>query len=148
MKRSIQALLFGLLLLTPLAGAAKTHQVVTRTAKAKKNVVVDVYYFHGHVRCMSCNKIEAYTKEVVEKRFADAVKKGRVKMHVLDLEDAENAHYIDDFKINAKSVVVTRSVGGKAQSYRALDQVWPLLRDKARFQDYIAKNIAAAELRP
>lgn len=107
--------------------------------------VVDVYYFHGNQRCMSCNKIEAYTKEAVEKNFAADIKKGRVVMHVVNLDDAANKHYIQDFQIGAKSVLVTRSVDGKAESMRKLDQVWVLLRDKKKFQTYVQKNVDAAK---
>lgn len=107
--------------------------------------VVDVYYFHGDQRCMSCNRIEAYTKEAVEKRFAADIKKGLVVMHVVNLDEAANKHYIQDFQISAKSVLVIRSVDGKSESMRKLDQVWMLLRDKEKFQAYVEKNVNAAK---
>ena len=107
--------------------------------------VVDVYYFHGRVRCMSCNRIEAYTKEAVEKRFAADVKKGRVVMHVGDLDEPANRHYIQDLQITSKTVVVVRTVDGKPETLRKLDQVWVLLRDKAKFMAYVEKNVNAAK---
>lgn len=138
MKHQLAALLLSFLAYAPLQAAP------AKVAKAPA-AVVDVYYFHGNQRCMSCNKIEAYTKEAVAQRFAADVKKGRVVMHVLNLEEDSNLHYAQDFKINAKTVVVTRSVGGKQESYRTLDQVWVLLNDKAKFQNYVEKNVNAAK---
>jgi hypothetical protein len=66
-------------------------------------------------------------------------------MHVVNIEEAANQHYIQDFQIGAKTVVVTRSVGGKAESMRKLDQVWVLLNDKAKFMAYVEKNVKAAQ---
>lgn len=119
----------------------------TRAAKAVKapKVIVDVYYFHGNQRCMSCMKIEAYTKEAVEQKFSADIKKNRVVMHVVNLDTPGNEHYIQDFKINAKTVVVTRSVGGKLESFQKLDQVWMLLRDKPKFLSYVEKSVNAAK---
>jgi hypothetical protein len=138
MKQLLAVLVLSFLGLGPLQAAP------AKKAPAPA-AVVDVYYFHGFQRCMSCNKIEAYTKETVEKRFAADVKKGGVVMHVINLEAPENQHYAKDFNINAKTVVVTRSVGGRQVSHRTLDQVWMLLRDKPKFLAYVEKSVNAAK---
>lgn len=49
-------------------GATKTNQ----------KEYVEVLYFHGKQRCVTCNTIEKLTKEVIDKDFAQQLKDGKV----------------------------------------------------------------------
>jgi hypothetical protein len=139
MTRILTSLALALLLLPSWAQAA------AKPAKAKAPAtVVDVYYFHGNARCYSCNLLESLTKEAVEDGFAKEAKAGKVRFHAVNLQKQENEHYIEDFKIGSKTVVVVRSVKGEPESIRRLDQVWMLLRNKKAFIDYVQKNVQAA----
>lgn len=100
-----------------------------------------VYYLHTTFRCPSCNKIERLTKEAVENGFADQIKKGRVEMKVLNIEESGNEHFVDDYKLYTKSVILSDLKNGKEAKWKNLDQVWTLLGNEAKFIEYVQKEI-------
>ena len=53
-----------------------------------KEASVIVYYFRGNFRCASCHKIEQYTKEAINKFFADELKTGELVFKMVNTEYA------------------------------------------------------------
>ena len=102
-----------------------------------------VYYFMTSQRCPSCMKIEAYTKEAVARTFADALKKGGVVWRMVNVDRPENNHFVKDYQLYTKSVVLVRIRGGKQTGWKNLDKIWTLLSDKAAFQSYVVKEMKA-----
>ena len=97
-----------------------------------------VYYFYTNTRCSSCTTIEAYTREAVEKNFQQDYKGWRVAFKGVNTDEPANAHFVQDYWLNSKSVVVQRYAGGKANRWARLDKVWTLLGDKDAFAAYVA----------
>lgn len=76
---------------TPLQAGAPTQRIGDLSELPKGAVShVDVVYFHRTERCTSCLNAESYTRETVEKYFADQVQRGRMSFQVYDLGKAEN----------------------------------------------------------
>ncbi len=99
---------------------------------------VVVYYFHGSVRCATCRTIESQAKEAVQTGFADALQDGRLEWRVVNIEDAGNEHFVQDFQLSTRSVVLERIGDGERQEWKNLDRVWDLVRgDKKDFLTYI-----------
>lgn len=99
--------------------------------------VTTVYYFHGARRCMTCNKIEKLTRETVEGAFREDLANGTMKIVAVNLDEPQNEHFVQDFKLTTRSVVVQR--GGQ---YENLDKVWQLVHgDEAAFRSYITDGI-------
>jgi len=98
---------------------------------------VDVRYFHGTFRCVSCTRIEQYTRDALKERFAAELASGVLRFAEVNLEEKGNEHYVNDYKLYTKSVVLSLVVDGKEVRYLNLDKVWHLLRDKKGFYDYI-----------
>jgi hypothetical protein len=92
-----------------------------------------VYYFYTSSRCASCMRIEAWTKECLEQEFGSELKAGRISWKPVNLEDDGNMHFVEDFKLTAKTVIVCNYRDGKAGRYADLVEVWQLLNDKGRF---------------
>jgi hypothetical protein len=92
-----------------------------------------VFYFHTSSRCASCMRIEAWTKECIEKEFGSELKNGRLAWKPINLEDDGNMHYAEDFKLTAKTVIVCNYRDGEAGPYADLVDVWQFLNDKGRF---------------
>ena len=99
------------------------------------------YYFHTNVRCPTCLRIEAYAKEAVETGFPDDLKSGRIVFRPVNVDEPANEHFIEDFKLVSKTVVVARLKDGKVADWRNLDKVWLLVQDKEAFFKYIQSNI-------
>lgn len=102
-----------------------------------------VYYFYSNVRCPSCLKIEAYTRHLLESRFAAELKAGAIIWRPLNVETPGNEHFMDDFKLYTKSVVLVRQDQGRIVHWKNLPRIWELLTDEGAFADYIAGEIDA-----
>jgi len=102
-----------------------------------------VYYFHGNFRCHSCTMIENLTKQAVNSGFGDQLKNGRVELKIINIEETGNEHYVDDYKLYTKSVVVSDVKNGKEASWKNLDKVWTLLGSDDKFMEYIKTEVKA-----
>lgn len=107
------------------------------------NDKVIVYYFHGNYRCYSCMRIEQYTRESVEAGFAKELKSGQIEFRSINVDLPANSHYVDDYKLFTKSVIVSDMVQGKERRWKNLQKVWELLRNETTFKDYVRSETAA-----
>lgn len=102
-----------------------------------------VYYFHTSQRCISCRKLEAFTAEAMQTRFATELAAGRVDFRIVNYEREENAHYVREYQLYTKSVVVVDERNGVEVGWKNLPKVWQLLNDKGKFIDYVAAETKA-----
>ena len=100
-----------------------------------------VYYFHGNMRCRTCNKIEAYTKEAINLGFAGELANGLLEIRLGNTDKSENEHFIKDFQLTNRSVVLVQNRGNKLEKWENLDRIWLLVRKKEVFQSYINEEI-------
>lgn len=103
--------------------------------------ILIAYYFHTTRRCMSCRKIEAYSGEAINAGFADQVKSGRIEWRPVNTDLAENRHFIDDYQLYTKSLIIADMENGRQLRWKNLQKVWELLKDKQEFQSYVQKEI-------
>ncbi len=108
------------------------------TTKTSNKVVV--YYFYTNYRCYSCRMIEQYTKEAIEKFFDDELKEGKLIFKPVNIDKKENKHFIKDYQLYTKSVVISKMKDNKEVSFKNLDKVWKLLRNKEGFHSYIKEE--------
>lgn len=109
------------------------------TADAGAESVV-AFYFHGNVRCATCKKIEAYADEAVQQGFPEALQNGALEWRVINVDETENRHFIQDFQLVTRSVVLAEYRGDKVVRWKNLDKVWQLVRSKDRFVDYVQRE--------
>lgn len=100
-----------------------------------------VYLFHGNVRCPTCLKIEATTKEVLETRFADALRSGKVIVKELNYEEPANKDYIQKYQLIAPTVVMVKIEKGQETHFENLMDVWQLVGEKEKFYQFIESNL-------
>lgn len=103
----------------------------------KSGNTVIAYYFHTTKRCPTCRKIESYTTESIKTGFARQLESGRLEFRVVNVDEPENEHYIDDYQITTKSVVLADYRDGKEVRWKNLPLVWHHVGDKQVFMDYI-----------
>lgn len=111
-----------------------------RTPAPSQHRVI-AYYFHGNVRCVSCRKIEAYTKEAIDSTFAQALKSGQLEWQVINVDSSQNEHFLQDYKLFTKSVVLSDLHDGKQARWKNLDKVWELLGNQSKFHAYIQEEV-------
>ncbi|MFZ1683964.1 MAG: nitrophenyl compound nitroreductase subunit ArsF family protein [Candidatus Zixiibacteriota bacterium] len=129
-----------------LAAETKKAEPLTKPADSSKTAVVPThqvvaYYFHGNVRCASCLKIEAYTREAIDSAFAAELKDNRLVWRVINTDSTCNEHYLSDYKLFTKSVVLSDLHNGKETRWQNLEKVWELLNDQALFHAYICDEL-------
>ena len=108
-----------------------------RWAKGTSDTKVIVYYFLTNFRCSSCYKIEQYTKEAIERYFSEELKSGALVFKPTNIERKENQHFIEDYQLYSKSVVLSMHNAGKEAKHKNLTKIWQYLGDKDKFYNYI-----------
>ncbi len=111
--------------------------VADSTAESQRVVV---YYFHTTYRCVSCRNIEKYTREAIESGFPAELEDGFVVWRVVNVEDEGNEHFVKDYQLFTKSVVLVDERSGK---WKNLPKVWQLLGDPNDFIRYIQTETRA-----
>jgi hypothetical protein len=99
------------------------------------------YYFYGNVRCASCKKIEAYSYEAIQSAFKDEIKNGLLEWKTVNIDKPENKHFIDDYELYTRSLVIVEFKDQKQTKWKNLDMVWELLKNKNAFIEYVQKEI-------
>ena len=98
---------------------------------------VVAFYFHGNVRCATCKKIEAYADEAIHSGFPDALDDGTLTWSVVNIDEPEDKHFVEDFQLVTRSVVLAEYRDGKVVRFKNLDRVWQLVRDQDDFVAYV-----------
>ena len=102
---------------------------------------VVAYYFHVNVRCTTCRTIESYSREVIERKFGDDMAKGRLQFQLVNIQLAENRHFVKDYQLFTKSLVLVRFDKGKQAEYKILNDTWELVADKLAMQGYVEREV-------
>ncbi len=104
---------------------------------------VVVTYFHTTVRCVSCIRIEDTTTASISEAFAREIAEGRLVWRVLNTDEPSNGHFVADYGLFTKSVIVSDQRSGREIRWKNLDQVWHLLDDPAAFRAYVEREVRA-----
>ncbi len=121
---------------------AKPQTIVSSGAEqSQPNETILVYYFHGDVRCPTCHKLEEYAKDALETYFTDDLAKGRIQWKPTNIDTTGNEHFIKDYSLVTKSVVISARAGDKESRWQNLDKIWDLVGDKDKYLAYIRDSI-------
>lgn len=101
------------------------------------------YYFHGTVRCATCRKLENYSQEALETGFADKLADSSLIWQVVNYDEKENKHYIKDYRLFTKAVILSRVRDGKEVNWTNLAKIWELVNDKEEFIAYVQAEAGA-----
>lgn len=98
---------------------------------------INVYYFYGKPRCVTCTKIENYTKNAVE-----SMNDKNIIYKSIDMEKPENEPMVTKYKLFTKSVIISKTKTGKEQ-WKNLDKIWLKVGNEQDFKQYIITEIKA-----
>ncbi|MBN2020416.1 MAG: hypothetical protein JW749_09345 [Sedimentisphaerales bacterium] len=125
------------------ASTSAPQAVMPETGQSEPNQQVIVYYFYGDVRCPTCHKLEEYAKESLDTHFANDLAAGKIQWKPTNVDTAGNEHFVKDYELVTKSVVLSKIVDGRQVGWKNLDQIWQLVSDKDKYLAYIRENISA-----
>lgn len=104
---------------------------------------VEIYYFHGNQRCTTCIRMEKSTQAAVMNHFFKDVCDGNMRLSLVNVDLAENEHYIDDYQLVFRTVVIVNFQDGVQTDWRRLDKIWELANNEAAFEQYVTDEIGA-----
>ncbi len=104
---------------------------------------LQAYYFHGKARCRKCIDMENYTREALETGFAEEMDRKEIAFQVVNLNEPENKHFIEDFQLTNISVILSLQKGDALLEFKNLEQVWGFVRNKEQFMAYVQEETRA-----
>lgn len=69
------------------------------------------------------------------------MKDGKLVWRLVNVDEPANRHFIDDYQLYAKSVVVSDVRGGEEVRWKNLAKIWQLLNDENAFIKYIQDEV-------
>lgn len=120
------------------AGVAVT---VSESSESIVAATVVVTYFTTDVRCDSCRTIERLSRRAIEEGFPAELASGTVVFRVVNTDLAENEHFIDEYRITNKTVIVSHQLNGEESEYMNRQKVWELLDDPDAFIRYVQQPV-------
>ena len=102
---------------------------------------VIAYYFHGTFRCYTCTNMEKYSREAIDVNFKDALASGNLEFKAVNVEKRGNEHFVNDYQLYTKSLILSLVKDGKEIKSKNLDKIWEYSRNKQKFFDYVTSEI-------
>jgi len=104
---------------------------------------VVAYYFHRTIRCPTCLSIEKQSREAIELTYGGELRAGTLEWRAVNIEEAGNEHFEQDFELPSQSLVLAEMTGGRVRRWKNLTRVWELVEDPYGFQEYVATEVGA-----
>ena len=104
-------------------GAARNDNGSSSTIPKGDVEKVELVYFHPGFRCVSCNNIEKYAREVAENDFKEQMEEGKLEYESLEIEDEKNRALVDELDVGGSSLCLVVSGGGE-RTHREIKDVW------------------------
>ncbi len=95
-----------------------TEAVTAESAEIQGSDQVVVYYLHMNRRCMTCGKLEAYSKEAIEIGFARQLNDSSIVLRVENFEMEGNEHFAKDYGLYSQSLILSRQHDGKETEWK------------------------------
>ena len=105
------------------------------------NSKVIVYYFHGNFRCPTCRNLEQYAKDAIEDNFKKELAESNLIFKTVNVEEKENEHFVNDYQLYTKSLVLSLVKDNKEVKYKNLDKIWEYVRNKMQYTDYVKNEV-------
>ena len=103
---------------------------------------VEVVYFHGKQRCLTCMAIEKYAREVVDTDFAREKQSGKVLFRTVDITTPEGAKLAKKYRVSWSSLYINGWKGGKEKRNDLTAFAFKHARqDTAEFKKEVKKTI-------
>jgi len=85
--------------------------------------------------------MEKYAKEAIEGNFKNELDSGKLIFKTINVDEKDNKHYVEDYQLYAKSLVISKVIDGREIGHKNLTKIWEYVRNKDKFLDYVTKEI-------
>jgi len=118
-----------------------TDSVLDSAQIASSQIIA--YYFYGNRRCATCKKLEEYSYEALAAAFPKLLESGEMVWRPVNIDEDENQHFIEDYQLYTKAVILSRTEGEKETGWTNLDKIWELVGDHDKYVTYIQTQARA-----
>jgi hypothetical protein len=87
--------------------------------------------------------MEKYSREAIDLNFKNALVSGNLEFKVVNVEKRGNEHFVNEYKLYTKTLILSMIKDGKEVKSKNLDKIWGLARNKQKFIDYVAGEVKA-----
>lgn len=96
----------------------KTNTSAQTESNVETNVVsnpdrIEVLYFHGAQRCITCRAIEKHTKELLDSLYSTEMANGTIVYRTIDISQKENQDIADKYEVTWSSLFINKWNNGK-----------------------------------
>ena len=139
------ALLFAVAFLAGLTSCTSddnSARPVDPTADAIAKAQVVVTFFREEEPCDTTKRVEQMCRNAVAAGFGSELNSGEVVYRVICAMLPENDHYLDDYEIGEKALIVARQENGKECEFVACHDIWILFEEEtSEFDAYVQQQI-------
>lgn len=113
MRSTLTVLLVSFVMLA--CGQQTKVEAVKETARQEKDYV-EVLYFHGKQRCVTCRAIEQHTKEVLKAQYSKQIQSDKIVLRVIDISKKENETIAEKYQVTWSSLFLVSHKNGKEKA--------------------------------
>ena len=110
MKNLFYTLIAAILLIS--CGNSTEKKTETASTDVKQADRIEVLYFHGAQRCVTCKAIEANTKALLDSLYSNEIASGKIVYKIIDISQKENEKVADKYEVTWSSLFVNRWKNG------------------------------------
>jgi hypothetical protein len=139
MKRHKKLIIVGVAVFLLVVGNTAASETVAENPSEEVKIVA--YYFHGTFRCPSCTKIEKWSYGAITDSFPEALEEGRLLWRAVNVEEPKNKHFVKQYDLFTKSLIITEMKGEKQIRWKNLSKVWEFLGNQEKFLSYVTQEV-------
>ena len=98
-------LLFSTIILISCGNGAKA-KTEAQSTEEKQPDHIEVLYFHGAQRCITCRAIETNTKALLDNLYSKEIASGRIVYRIIDISQKKNGPIADKYEVTWSSLFV------------------------------------------
>lgn len=91
----------------------KSNKADSQSTEVAQGDRIEVIYFHGAQRCITCRAIEEHTKALLENVYAQELENGTVVYRTIDISKKENKEIADKYEVTWSSLFINKWADGK-----------------------------------
>ncbi|MEA2061050.1 MAG: nitrophenyl compound nitroreductase subunit ArsF family protein [Thermodesulfobacteriota bacterium] len=139
---SLMLFIMGFCLSPVIAQEIPAARVENTAETALQSSRLVVTYFHTTFRCPTCHRIENYSNHAIHANFENQLQSGKIVWQVINVDKPENKHFIKEYQLYSKHLIVSQVKDGKTVRWKDLKKVWMLVRSEKKFEDYVKTEIS------
>lgn len=117
-----------------------TQTIITALPSGSEKI--EVLHFHATQQCISCINIGKFTKAVIEEKFPEEMKSGKITFKTINIDLPENYKIANDYKVSGSALYINAIKDGN-DNREEDTTVWRLVTNEAQLKSYFEAKLKA-----